>query len=56
MCIQWTLVKDSVVITQQSNPPISQLTSRLCNECFFILLVHKSLVHTFDVAVIWFDI
>jgi len=27
MCIQWT----RVVITRQSNPPISQI-SRLCNE------------------------
>jgi len=31
MCIQWTRVLYSVVITRQSNPPISQFNS-LCNE------------------------
>ena len=31
MCIQWTHVLYSVVITLQSNPPISQFNS-LCNE------------------------
>jgi len=31
MCIQWKHVLNSVVITQQSNPPILQFTS-LCNE------------------------
>ena len=31
MCIQWTHVLYSVVITRQSNPPISQFNS-LCNE------------------------
>jgi len=32
MCIQWTHVIYSVVITQQSNPPISQF-SRVSGEC-----------------------
>ena len=31
MCIQWTRVLYSVVVTWQSNPPISQINS-LCNE------------------------
>ena len=31
MCIQWTCVLYSVVITLQSNPPISEV-SRTCNE------------------------
>jgi len=31
MCIQWTRVLHSVVITRQSNPPISQFNSP-CNE------------------------
>jgi len=31
MCIQWTRVLYSVVITGQCNPPISQFNS-LCNE------------------------
>jgi len=31
MCIQWTRVLYSVVITQQSNPPISQFISP-CND------------------------
>ena len=31
MCIHWTRVLYSVVITRQSNPPISQF-NRLCNE------------------------
>ena len=31
-CIQWTRVLYSVVITQQSNPPISQF-NRPCYEC-----------------------
>jgi len=31
MCIQWTRVLYSVVITRQSNLPISQFNS-LCNE------------------------
>ena len=32
MRIQWTRVLYSVVITGQSNPPISQFKS-MCNEC-----------------------
>ena len=31
MCIQWTRVLYAVVITRQSNPPISQVNSP-CNE------------------------
>jgi len=31
MCLQWTRVPYSVVITRQSNSPISQFNS-LCNE------------------------
>jgi len=31
MCLQWTRVLYSVVITRQSNPPISQFNSP-CNE------------------------
>ena len=31
MCLQWTRVLYSVVLTQQSNPPISQF-NRPCNE------------------------
>ena len=31
MCLQWTCVLYSIVITRQSNPPISQFNS-LCNE------------------------
>ena len=35
MCIQWTLVLYAVVITWQSNLPISQFNS-LCNKCMSV--------------------
>ena len=38
MCIQWALAIDSVVITRQSNPPISKF-NKLCNEFMSVWLM-----------------
>ena len=45
MCIQWARVLYSVVITQQSNPPISQFNSP-CNEftSFWSMFVYNNVI------------
>jgi len=45
MCIQWTCVLYSVVITRQSNPPISQFR-RPCNEFTSVWPVFTYNTHT----------
>ena len=44
MCIQWTRVLYSVVITRQSNPPIAQFNS-LCNEFWSVLSMFVYNIH-----------
>ena len=63
MCIQWTRALYSVVITRQSNPPISQFNNP-CNEftdvwsmfvhttCFSLLVVVVVVVLDYDVMMI----
>ena len=41
MCIQWTRVLYSVVITRQSNPPISQFNSWVSGQCLYTVPVSK---------------
>jgi len=45
MCIQWTQVLYSVVITQQSNPPISQF-NRWCNDFTSVLSMFVYMYNT----------
>ena len=46
MCIPWTRVLYSVVITWQSNPPISQFNSQ-CNEftCFWSMFIYNNIIN-----------
>ena len=54
MCLQWTRVLYSVVITTQSNPTISQYNS-LCNEytSLWSMFAYHIMVYTIHAVIIY---